>query len=109
MTKLNVNRFLLTLALAVALIPFTQIQIHAAQQNPNAQQDPGAAQQQQEKSFKGTIEKAGDKLVLKSARGSFDLDDQEKAKSYEGKEVKVTGTLDAQTKTIHVTNIEPVS
>ncbi len=108
--KFNVERFLLTMALAIALIPFTQVQLRAAQQNPPAQQDPGAAQQQQqEKSFKGTIEKSGDKLVLKSARGSFDLDDQEKAKSFEGKEVKVTGTMDAQTKTIHVTNIEPAS
>ena len=37
---------------------------------------------------------------------TYKLDDQEKAKQYVGKNVKVTGTLDAATNTIHVAAIE---
>jgi hypothetical protein len=35
------------------------------------------------------------------------LDDQEKAKQFEGKNVKVTGTLDVASNMVHVTGIEP--
>jgi hypothetical protein len=35
------------------------------------------------------------------------LDDQENAKKYDGKDVKVTGTFDTASNTIHVTNIVP--
>jgi Protein of unknown function (DUF5818) len=35
------------------------------------------------------------------------LDDQEKVKEFEGKTVKVTGTLDVASNTVHVTGIEP--
>jgi len=34
------------------------------------------------------------------------LDDQDNAKKYEGKQVKVTGTLEVASNTIHVTKIE---
>jgi hypothetical protein len=34
------------------------------------------------------------------------LDDQEKAKQFEGKNVKVTGVLEAARSLIHVSNIE---
>ena len=33
------------------------------------------------------------------------LDDQDSAKKYEGKQVKVTGTLETASNTIHVTKI----
>ena len=35
----------------------------------------------------------------------FYLDDQDKAKQFEGKNVKVIGVLEASTNTIHVTEI----
>ena len=35
------------------------------------------------------------------------LDDQEKAKAFDGKNVKVTGVLDVDKNTIHVTEIQP--
>jgi hypothetical protein len=35
------------------------------------------------------------------------LDDQEKAKQFDGQNVKVTGTLDVATFTIHVSDIQP--
>lgn len=83
-----------------------------AQQNPSqptAQTDPQAGQMQQAtKVFTGKITKDGDRLVLKdsSTNMTYQLDDQAKAKKYEGKDVKVTGSFDANSNTIHVENIE---
>jgi len=37
---------------------------------------------------------------------SYKLDDQERARSYEGRSVKVVGTLDKQTNTITIEKIE---
>lgn len=103
----KMQKLVFTLVLICGLVQFTPLLAMQQGQNPN---DPGAAKQQPtEKSFKGKIEKNGEKYLLKTARASYDLDDQEKAKSFEGKDVKVTGTLDAATQTIHVTSIEPVA
>ncbi|HEY6181566.1 MAG TPA: DUF5818 domain-containing protein [Terriglobales bacterium] len=54
--------------------------------------------------FSGTVTKAGDKYVLQSADGTaYDLDHQDLVKKYEGKQVRVKGTLDQDGKTIHIT------
>jgi Protein of unknown function (DUF5818) len=58
-------------------------------------------------SFSGTVVKAGDKFVLKSGSQTYQIDDQDKAKQFEGKEVKVNGTLDKATSMIRVTDISP--
>lgn len=82
-------------------------------QQPPAQQ-PGQQQDQQEnKTFTGTIQKLpSGQFALVTGQtpegklaGHF-LDDQENAKKYEGKQVKVTGTFDTASNMIHVTNIE---
>lgn len=53
--------------------------------------------------FSGTIAKINDKYVLQDASGkSYDLDRQDLAKQFEGKQVRVKGTLDSDGKTIHV-------
>jgi Protein of unknown function (DUF5818) len=52
--------------------------------------------------------KEGDKYVLQSAGISYQLDDQEKAKKFEGQQVKVNGDLDKSTKTIRVSDIAAV-
>ena len=39
---------------------------------------------------------------------TYHLDDQAKAKKYEGKKVRVTGTLDTQSNTIQISEIEPI-
>lgn len=59
--------------------------------------------------FTGKIAKAGGKYVLKDSATSstYTLDDQDRAKQYEGKTVKVTGKLDASSNTIRVAAIEP--
>jgi len=74
-----------------------------------SQQQPGGSQAQQQPSsqvFTGTIVKEGSKYVLKTDSTSYQIDDQEKAKMYEGKQVKIAGSLDTKTNVLHVTSIE---
>jgi uncharacterized protein YdeI (BOF family) len=63
------------------------------------------------KTFTGTVMKQGDVYVLSdnADKTNYELDDAKKASKYEGKTVKVTGTLDAQNLTIHVQTITEVS
>jgi len=79
------------------------------QQQEEQQTDASSAQQQSARSFEGKIEKAGGKLVLQEAstQTSYLLDDQDKAKQYLGKNVKVMATMDPKTNTLHVVDISP--
>ena len=53
--------------------------------------------------FSGTIAKNGDKYVLQDTSGkTYDVDHQEALKQYEGKKVRIKGTLDPDGKTIHI-------
>jgi hypothetical protein len=54
--------------------------------------------------FTGTVVKQGDKFVLQdSATGkSYDIDHQDQVKQFEGKRVRVHGTLDASSNMIHI-------
>ena len=67
--------------------------------------------QQSARSFEGKIQKSGDKLVLQdsASQTSYQLDDQDKAKQFEGKNVKVMGTVDSASNTLHVIDISPAS
>lgn len=60
--------------------------------------------------FQGTIEKTGAKYVLedKASGARYQLSNQDKAKQFVDKDVKVTGTLDPSTNTIDVSAIEEV-
>jgi hypothetical protein len=85
-----------------------------AQPDPQPEQPASPPLQQQQQpaaqTFSGTIVKDGGTYVLKVSRdSSYRLDDQDKAKQYEGKQVRIAGTLDANTNSIHVTSIELVS
>jgi len=72
-----------------------------SQPAPEAQ---GQAQQSGGQVFSGTVVKSGDKYVLQVADGTaYDLDHQDLVKKYEGKQVRVKGTLDQDGKTIHIT------
>ena len=55
--------------------------------------------------------KAGGKFVLynDATKATYQLDDQKKPEAFAGDKVKVTGTYDAKTKTIHVTDIAAAS
>ena len=55
-------------------------------------------------SFTGTVVKSGDKYMLQDADTgtTYDIDHQDEVAKFEGKRVKVKGTLDASGKMIHV-------
>jgi flagellar basal body-associated protein FliL len=102
---------LATLAFAVALstVSFAQQQDQSAPQQPSQTQPSTDASSQasslQAQPITGTVVKEGDKYVLQAAGISYQLDDQEKAKKFEGQQVKVSGDLDKSTKTIRVSDI----
>ena len=54
--------------------------------------------------FTGTIVKSGDKYVLQDSASNttYDIDHQDQVKQFEGKKVRVHGTLDSSGKMIHV-------
>jgi Protein of unknown function (DUF5818) len=84
------------------------------QQNPdNPAATPTQASGMQDQSgsatqtFTGTVVKIGDKYVLRTTDNmTYQLDDPDKAKEFEGKQVKVTGGLQAKNKVLHIQNIE---
>ena len=113
--KTRMGTFFMALALAVGLTPCLYAR-GAQSQNPNpgAQGQTGQSQQgqQQAKTYVGQVIQAqnGQYALLtdKSAGRGYFLDNQDKAKKFNGKTVKVTGIVDAQTKTIHVEEIQPM-
>jgi hypothetical protein len=70
------------------------------QQSPDSQAQSGAEVQ----TFTGTIMKSGDKYVLQDAASAttYDLDHQEELAQFDGKKVRIHGTVDASGKMIHV-------
>lgn len=79
----------------------SQMQTSPAQASPSQAETPD--------SFSGTVVKVGNKFVLKTDTATYRLDDQEKAKQFEGKQVKVSGSLDKATRTIHISDIQPAT
>jgi cytoskeletal protein RodZ len=83
---------------------------------PSAQQPPAPSQSSPTSSasdaatagsdsqvFSGTVEKSGDKFVLKDDSGkTYDIDHQDDVKKFEGKRVRVQGKLDETGKKILV-------
>jgi len=109
-TKNALLTALLGAFLAFGLSPFASAlpSGHANAQAQAQQQQPPAASQE----FSGKIMqlKSGQFALItgktdKGYSGHF-LDNQDEAKKFMGKDVKVTGTLDTGTNTIHVTNIQ---
>jgi len=104
--------------------PSQQPQTQQPQQPPDSQEPPARSQQPDQKTpdqtqpsqdqaqpdasgsreFVGTVTKQGDKYVFQEAASgtTYDIDHQDEVKKFEGKKVRVHGTLDPQTKTIHV-------
>jgi hypothetical protein len=75
---------------------------HSAQEPP--QQQPAA------QTLTGTIVRDSGRYVLKvSSSSTYELDDQERAKRYEGKQVKVAGMLSGNGNSFHVISIELIS
>lgn len=79
------------------------------QANPPANVTPQPQEPAVQK-FTGTIVKNAGRYVLKvSSNSTHEIDDQVKAKQYEGKQVTIGGTLDAKGSGLHVISIELVS
>jgi Protein of unknown function (DUF5818) len=116
---------LATLALATALLPAAfaqqdqstqpkadQTQSQPGSDQPQSQTTPApsaSADAQTQNSFSGTVVKTGNHYVLKTDKMTYQLDDETKAKQFEGKQVTVNGTLDKSTGVIRVTDIQPAS
>jgi len=109
--KSTFSRLALGLALAVG-VTFVASALwaqDAGAQNPAPSAQQMSPQPQDAKSFAGKIVKEGDRFVLRDTinKVTYQLDNQDQLKQYEGKVVKVTGSLDSASNTIHVENIEP--
>lgn len=97
----------------VSQAPRSDQSTHPDQQPAQSVTSP-APQQPAAQTLTGTIVKDGGQYILKvSANSAYQLDyqddAQDKVKQYEGKQVKVAGTLDATGKSFHVTSIELIS
>jgi hypothetical protein len=67
------------------------------------------AQRPSQNLYTGTVIALNGSCVLKTDRMTYQLDDQERAKQYEGREVKVNGTVDQMSSVLHIADIEPVT
>ena len=108
------------LSLVLLIAGFGPLAITSTAQVPSTPSaDPGQAdstpqnhsespdEAQSARSFKGTIIRKGAQFVLKesSAHTFYKLDDQKKAKEYEGKRVTVTATMDPSSNALRVIDI----
>ncbi len=84
-------------------------QLQGSERAPATQQQQAAPQTkgQRKQTFKGKIMRAAGRLILKddTSGSTYQLDDQQLAVFFEGKEVKVTGTLDAKDYTIYISDM----
>lgn len=82
-------------------------------QSPPSQTPPDQAMPNQDSktaTFTGIVVKDGEQYVLRDSSGSvYKLDDSSRAQAFEGKTVKVTGRLDADSKLIHVDSIQALA
>jgi hypothetical protein len=100
------KKFILALAgaiLALMAVPTIELAIPSQKSAPQAPKD-------RTKTFTGTILKKGDSFVLNDAvnKTAYVLDDAEQASQFEGKKVKVTGTVDVATNTLHIETIKEI-
>ena len=109
-------------ALACELIAWSRLQEPAPLPEPDANPVPPSdqpgkpspdSQAQPEtstRSIVGIIVRQGEKYVLKAGDNTtYQLDDQDRAKQYQDKQVKVVGRLDPASNSLHIDSIEVVS
>lgn len=84
--------------------PYNDVSAQDQMQQPDNQK-PAAEM----KTFAGKIVKHGSALILSDQDGktTYQLDDQQKAREFVNKDVKITGVLDASTGMIRVSAIDP--
>lgn len=109
MKKLNFLKVVGTMALTLGM---GSVNARATLAQSSALRRPSQAQQQTPRQatqkFQGTIVKAKTKYILqdKSSGATYQLDNQDQAKQFAGKDVTVSGTLDPSTNTIQVSDIK---
>lgn len=89
-----------------------QLIVWSQLQSPQPLQQTQATEQKEPTSqtFTGLIMRDGGSYVLKvSTNTAYPLAEQQKAKPYEGKQVRISGILDANGESLHILSIEPVS
>jgi hypothetical protein len=102
----------------ILLVPLSGIGLPVAGQQPRQgvdqstsqpQQQTNASSQQSSQTFQGKIARADEQLVFwdPSSQTAYQVDDQSKVAPYEGKNVKLTGTVDTKTNTLHVVDVAP--
>jgi uncharacterized protein YdeI (BOF family) len=76
----------------------------APDQSAQAPDSQAQSQQPGVQVFTGTIVKSGDKYMFQDSASNttYDIDHQDQVKQFEGKKVRVHGTLDSNGKMIHV-------
>jgi hypothetical protein len=95
------------------LIAWSQVQkpqpVQSASETEKAQEP--SQQQPAAQTLTGTIVKDSGRYILKVSSSSmtYELDDQVRAQRYEGKQVKVAGTMSAKGDSFHVISIELIS
>ena len=74
----------------------------SGQENPDTQAQP--SQKAGVQTFTGSIVKSGNKYMFQDAASgnTYDIDHQDEVQKFDGKKVTVHGTLDANSKMIHV-------
>ena len=100
-----------TLLLPIALTGSMLIAQEPQRRPPQRQQPPAEGQTQQDpqqQTVTGKISTSNDgKYILVDPNGTvYQLDDQRTAKKFAGKMVKVSGTVDTSSNSIHVTEIK---
>ena len=96
---------------AGALLPFTVAPRMALTHSGPVRQSAEPDSERRTKTFSGTIVKDGDRFILsdRASKLFYGLDDAEKASKFEGKKVKVIGTVDVASNTIHVEDIQEIA
>lgn len=121
------NYFIRGSVLALTLGVASMGSLYAQESKPAQQNDPQAQPTQSQpsqagtpasptsaqsaKEFTGTIVKEKGAMMLKDSASNttYKVDDESKVKDFEGKQVKVTGTLDSSSNVIHVDSIQGIS
>ncbi len=110
MKKANLIVTLIALGAVAWAVPAIKVQAATPNAVLTAPQDEAAepaAQETEAQTFTGQIMNHDGKYSLQDEDGkTYQLDNQDKAKEFDGKKVKVTGTLDEENMTISMKEIE---
>jgi Protein of unknown function (DUF5818) len=91
--------------------PGTPRSLPSAKRLPDEAQNPNRGESSSThaklRPFMGTVVRQGKDYMLRAGNLEYKLDDPVQARAYEGKNVKVTGSLDRQSNTIHIQAIDP--